>query len=448
MVKGFINKVYGNIVVLKNLRGQRRVPYLPQEKLHALRDARLKKIVKYAANTVPYYRNLFQRGKIDPREIKTVDDLDCFPLIDKEMVRKNPDLFVSTSRKSRNSIPFITSGSTGEPLTVYHDQCSLLANIAFGEREREVIKNCRRAYGYKEIYIIYPESTFKNVMDFYRQNTFIPMRPERLMLSVLEPMEHIIEVINRFCPDIIISYGSYLETLFRTLDLQGIRMNLPRMLIYSADSMTEEGRDFIEEKFNIPIYSGYDAVEAFKIGFFCEKRRGFHIHEDLCYVKIINEVGEKVANGEKGEVVISNLVNRGTVLLNYRLGDIASISNMRCSCGRTQPLLSELEGRIEDIIFLRSGECIHPRAVWSIFKGRNEVLQYQLIQHESERFELKLVTRDREIYQGVINGILSDLRHLLGESAIIESGYYQELDRQKGGKFRPVISLCKPKGFR
>ena len=45
-------------------------------------------------------------------------------------------------------------------------------------------------------------------------------------------------------------------------------------------------------------------------------------------------------------MVISNLVNRGAVLLNYRLGDVASLSTGKCSCGRILLMLSELEGRV------------------------------------------------------------------------------------------------------
>ncbi|HLE26348.1 MAG TPA: hypothetical protein VI935_11990, partial [Thermodesulfobacteriota bacterium] len=60
MIRKFLNKLYGNAVVFANLRGQSRVPYLPEEKLGELRDARLKEIVKYAAETVPYYRSLFK----------------------------------------------------------------------------------------------------------------------------------------------------------------------------------------------------------------------------------------------------------------------------------------------------------------------------------------------------------------------------------------------------
>ncbi len=394
-------------MIFANLRGQRRVPYIPEEELQALRDAGFREIVRYAAKTVPYYFSLFKEMGIDPREIKTVEDLDRLPLLDKETVRKNPDLFVSTSWKGRKSIPFITSGTTGMPLKVYHDTYSLLTNIAFGEREREVITNMYGTnFWYRQLSIGYRGNTTSKVRDFYRKMTFIPVHRERFVLSIVEPFERIVKTVNHVRPDVIGSYSSYLETFFRILDSRGIEMHLPRILIYGADSMTIEGRNLIEKKFGIPVLSVYNAVEAFKIGFFCEERKGFHLHEDLCHVKIVDADGQRVVNGKKGEVIISNCVNRGTVLLSYRLGDIASISSQKCSCGRTLSLLTELEGRVEDIIALPNRELLHPRAVWKVFKGKDEVVQYQLIQHEPDRFELRLVTINRETYKSIIEGVL------------------------------------------
>ena len=66
--------------------------------------------------------------------------------------------------------------------------------------------------------------------------------------------------------------------------------------------------------------SRYGAVECFRIGYTCEHDEGFHIHESLCDLKIVGPDGTRLADGEPGEVVISNLVNRATVLLNYNLG--------------------------------------------------------------------------------------------------------------------------------
>ncbi len=130
MMRKLRDVVSGDAVVLASLRGQRRVPYLPAETLCELRDARIRETVTYAAGTVPYYRDLFAREGIDPREIVTAADLERLPLTPKEHVRSDPDRFVSDSRLGRESIPFHTSGTTGMPIRFHHDRRSLLENIA------------------------------------------------------------------------------------------------------------------------------------------------------------------------------------------------------------------------------------------------------------------------------------------------------------------------------
>jgi phenylacetate-CoA ligase len=445
MIIDFLKKIYGNTVVLRNLYQQRHIPYLPEDKLFELRERRLRRIVNYAARTVPYYQEIFKSLKIAPRDIRTVEDLEYLPLIDKETIRKDPSRFVSSARKGKRPIVFSTSGSTGMPIKIYHDPYSLLANIAFGERERAVIsKLCGRSFGYRTVAILYEGNTTTKVQKLYRQWTFIPIRPEEFTFSVSDPFEDIVKRIDHLCPDVLLGYGSYLETFFRKLALRNISMRLPKGLVYLAEGMTAEGKSFIEEEFGIPVFSQYNAVEAFKIGFTCEERNGFHLHEDLCHVKVVDTHGKKLTGGEKGEIVISNLVNYGTVLLNYRLGDVGSLTKQRCPCGRTLPLLSELEGRVEDTLFLPDGRFVHPRAVWGVIKKSEGVLKYQLVQHEPKRFELRLVTIDKDTYPTVVNKILDGLRNLLGNSATIEPQYVDEIKPQGGGKFRPVLSLCKP----
>jgi len=446
MIRNLFDKVYGNIVVLGNLSGQRRIPYASTEELCKLRNTRLQNIVNYAAKTVPYYQDLFKTIKIHPSEIRSVEDLEGLPLVEKEMLRKDPAYFISRSRKGMNAIPFLTSGSTGMPTKIYHDRYSLLANIASGEREREVIsKFCGRSFGYTIAFLFPPESTTKKVQELYRRWTFIPIRPGQFELSLLSPVEEVIESINRVRPDALIGYASYLETLFRTLSSRRISIHSPKVVVSLAEAMTPEGKTLIEEEFGIPVISQYNAMEAFKIGFTCEKRKGFHLHEDLCHVQIVGANGKKMTDGEKGEIVISNLVNHGTVLLNYRLGDVGALSREKCPCGRTLPLLSELGGRTEDILLLPNGRFIHPRAIWGAIKHAEGVLRYQFIQHEPKRFELRLVTVDKDTYLRIVDTILDGLKNILGTSVMIESQYVAEIKPQEGGKFRPVLSLCKPR---
>jgi phenylacetate-CoA ligase len=316
--------------------------------------------------------------------------------------------------------------------------------MAFGERERSVItKVCGKSLGYTTASILYSGSTMGKVLDLYRQWTYIPVRPTMNFFSVLQPFEEIVKGLNQLRPDVLFGYGSYLETFFRMLALKNISFHPPKVLLYVAEGMTGEGRQLIEDRFGVTILSQFNATESFKIGFTCEAQKGFHLHEDLCHVRIIDEKGNNAAAGEKGELVISNLVNHGTVLLNYRLGDIGSMSDKTCACGRLLPILSELDGRAEDMLYLSGGRFIHARAVWGIIKKTDGVCKYQLIQHELDRFELRLVTADATAFSPIAGEILARLRILLGESVRIECGYHEDLIPRGREKFRAVISLCK-----
>ncbi len=188
--------------------------------------------------------------------------------------------------------------------------------------------------------------------------------------------------------------------------------------------------------------SRYSAAEAFKIGFYCERRTGFHLHEDLCHVRVVGADGATAAAGEVGRIVISNLVNRATVLLNYPIGDLGSMAAEPCPCGRSFRVLSELEGRVEDILPLPDGRFVHPRAVWQVFQGDPDVLQYQLIQHEPDRFELRLATVDVAAYERAEARARPLLEDLLGADARIEARRVGESEHRGDRKFRAVASFC------
>ena len=77
----------------------------------------------------------------------TARDLDRLPLLDKATVAQAPERFRSEVVNDTDALPFVTSGSTGTPLTIHHDRESLLANIAYGERERESVGAALRKTG-------------------------------------------------------------------------------------------------------------------------------------------------------------------------------------------------------------------------------------------------------------------------------------------------------------
>ncbi len=438
------NRIYGSALVAAHLPGQRRVPYWPRERIEALRDRRIREIVGYAARTVPYYRDLFARERIDPRDVRGAADLDHLPLVDRNLVRTRPELFRAESAASREALAFLTSGSSGTPIQIHHDRRSLLLNLAFGERERDpVIRGAGGNFRPKELYVGYETSTFKKVIAFCEASTLMPVRPRRRFVSLLEPVEEVAAIANHERPDVLVGYGGWIDLFFKTVNARGIALHPPRMVMYMGEALPHGARELIEGRFGIPVLSRYNAVESFKIGFLCEQRSGFHVHEDLCHVRIAAADGAPVPAGTAGEVVISNLINRGSVLLNYPIGDLASMTPERCGCGRTFRLLSELEGRVEDVLPLDGGRFVHPRAVWEVLKIASGVLQYRLIQHDPERFTLELVTIDEAAYRAALDAARPALARLLGEGARIEASRKDAIERAPGGKLRAVESKCR-----
>jgi phenylacetate-CoA ligase len=435
-------RIRGTLDILRHLPGQRRAHYRSRRRLDGARDRSVCEVVRHAVEHVPFYRALVSAQRLDPDAIRTADDLEKLPLLDRELVQSLEREFRSEATSGTTAIAFRTTGSTAAPQTVYHDRRSLLANIAYSERERAVeTRLLGRRYRYSVLDIRAPRGTAPTVQRFYGEASFRPFRPRRRLISTYTPPEQMLAAVNELRPEVIRSYAAYLELLFKTAAVSGSLEHRPGVVLYSGDVMSTAGRELIEEEFGIPVASLYNAVEAFKIAFTCEARAGFHIHEDLCHVRVVGPGGEGVAPGEHGEVVISNLVNRGTVLLNYRLGDFGRLVEERCECGRTSRRLVDLQGRIDELLDLGDGAYVYPTQLWDAFRGRPQILRYQLVQHAERRFELKVViSADALESERILEEAAAELRSTL-RGAGLEVTRHEELATGPGGKFRPIVPL-------
>jgi len=416
-----------------------RTPFLAPEKIHALRDARLRALVRHAAEHVPHYRELFRDAGIDPREIATADDLAALPLLEKETVQRAPDRFRSTGPEGVRAVPFPTTGSSGTPLVVFHEPAALLRYLSTGVRQDHVLRRLLGVRGGRTLMLAHPSSTGPRARAFYRRATLLPGRPARKgRLSPEAPVAELVETVNARRPDVLAGWGNTIESLFRLAAAGDVRLHRPRLVRYHAEGMSEGGRRLVEEGFGIPVLSSYVAVETFRIGFSCERRTGHHLHEDCCHVRVVRPDGSDAPRGEPGEVVVSNLLNRGTVLLNYRLGDVAALLPEACPCGRSFRLLGAVQGRVSEILELEDGTRVHP---WSVANAvqHEGLLRFQLVQEERTRFRLDVVTIDDAAHDRLV-AALPELERILG-GARVDVVRRAALDESPGRKHRRVVAL-------
>lgn len=435
-----LDRVAGTLTVLREWRGGMRTPLRPADEVARARDERVRAMVEEASASVPHYREQFRELGIDPREIRTADDLARLPLLDRATVAAEPARLRSAAVAGEDVSIVHTSGVTGEPLPIAHDRASLLRNIVWSRRESRPVSSFGvPAFGGSVVAVLEPEATARQVDRANRGLAWRPGRPKKTVVSTDDPLDVAVAAIEEAKPDLVVGFGSYLELLFRTVAAQGGLAHLPKVIRYGADAMTGYGRGEIERALGIPVLAGYGAAESLRLGYVCEQRSGFHLHDDILHVVVVDESGAAVPDGATGELVISNLVNRGTVLLNYRLGDLGRIERDACPCGRASPRIVEIVGRTADVVRLPGGRRLTPDEVARCAEVA-EVVRFQLVERAAGRFELRLRTVDAEPADSVREAVASRVRGLL-DGAEVEVVIDQGLAAGTGGKFRPVVPL-------
>ena len=402
----------------------------------------------YAHRYVPYYRETMRRLGLGPDDIRSAADLGRLPLLEREQLQRDPLYFVSQAEPLERYMKLQTGGSSGAPVTVMRNPVRS-GEVGHHERGHAVARKLiGKRWGARMMEIASPLSPAATLRRAFRKQ-IIPISflgTKRLELSLLDPPAEALAAMNEFRPDLILSYGSYLEALFQHAHRSGTDFHRPSVVVYHSDSLPEPTRRMIQREIGIEVLTFYSAVEAPEIGFECEQHRGFHLNCDLHPVRILAEDGKELPDGESGEVVVSNLVNRGTVLLNYRLGDVASKLPGGCPCGRSLPMLSFLEGRVGDWVLAANGERIHPQAVRVQFTQEAEVWRYQVVQRSPSHFSIALVTAP-DCDRGALEARLAaKFAASFGGETTIEVSFVDEIPRTARGKVRTVIALADSHG--
>ena len=439
-----IKRLAWNAYLARQMIGQRRLPFLPAGRLERLQAQRIRTMVEHAYRTVPFYREAMDRLRLRPEDVRTVDHLRRLPIVEKQQLQEEPERFRSSAVSPSNCLRLRTGGSTGIACTVDIDTAALFQNAAHGERERALITDLLgHSYGYRETVIGSPTTTDRVVQEYCQSRGWFPsrLRMERQYLSLVEPPAQNLERLNEFQPILLRSYGSYLDELFSFLERTGAELRAPKVITYSSDALSPSMRRMIEEDYAVPVFAFYEAVEAFKIGFQCGRSAGVHQNVDLYPVRIVDEQDQPVPDGVSGEVIVSNLVNRATVLLNYRLGDLATRHASPCTCGRTLPLLSLPEGRSDEYLTLPGGRRIHPQAIRTVVLDEDAVWQFQAVQETVEEIRLAIVPDPRANGVDLEQRLQLRLTSVLGPDVRIRILLADSIPRREGAsKFRVVVS--------
>jgi phenylacetate-CoA ligase len=173
-----------------------------------------------------------------------------------------------------------------------------------------------------------------------------------------------VRIISKVNPDAIISMPTFLYHLLQEAAAEKAQWTNLSSLVLGGEKVPEGMRRKLRELCEqvgakkINIMSTYGFTEAKLAWSECpvpagEESSGFHIYPDMGFVEIVDPVtGDRVPDGQPGEIVFTQLDARGTIVLRYRTGDLIEkgITHEPCPhCRRSCPRLMGRISRVCDI---------------------------------------------------------------------------------------------------
>ncbi|MSN25546.1 MAG: AMP-binding protein [Geobacter sp.] len=340
---------------------------LPRLALEALQLKRLQNVLERVYANVPFYKSSFAKKGVKPSDVKCLDDLQRLPFTTKQDMRDSYpyDLFAAPMEEIVRI--HASSGTTGKPTVVgyTHKDIStwtdLMARsfVAAGAHKGDIIHN---AYGY----------------GLFTGGLGAHYGAERLGASVIPisggNTKRQIMIMQDFGSTVLTCTPSYSLFMAEEAKAEGVDFkNLKlRVGIFGAEPWSETMRDEIENKLNLSAIDIYGLSEIMGPGVAIEcmeAKKGLHIWEDHFIPEIINpETGERLPEGERGELVITTITKQGIPLIRYRTRDITSLTYEPCICGRTHARIARMSGRSDDMLIIR-GVNVFPSQIEAVLVG-------------------------------------------------------------------------------
>ncbi|MGH3116674.1 MAG: phenylacetate--CoA ligase family protein [Gaiellales bacterium] len=284
---------------------------MPRERLEQDQERRLDEVLDVAWAT-PLYRRLWSAQGIDRRDIRGLADLQLLPVIDKTTIladaEEHPPLGSLSTRTDRPRGPIVlqtTSGTTGAPQPVIWGAWGReVQNALAGRIYRWVGMTgddvAMSVYGHG---LLNGGHFIREAVVRYTDTLLLPVGTGKETRS-----ERQVDLMARFGVTVLLGFTDYLRRLGDLAIEMGHQpgVDIPVRLI--VGQLLDPQREPLESLWGgAKAYNWYGVADTGGIASEGPERDGLHVFEDANVLEVLDEAGEPVSPGGKGEIVVTSL---------------------------------------------------------------------------------------------------------------------------------------------
>jgi phenylacetate-CoA ligase len=419
--------------------------------LEQLQVERLQATLNRVYRNVSFYRNLYDKKGVEITNIKSLDNLGDLPFTTKEDLRVSYP-YEAFAVPLRDIVRIhSTSGTTGNPIVVGYTKNDL--NIWASLVARVLTAAGLTGHDLVQIAFNYSQSTGGLGFHYGAEQigaSVIPASGEEVLKQI--------QIMKDYRSSALVSTPGYALHIISVLEDHGMNpqeLNLS-VGLFGSEPWSEKLRTEIESKLKIKAFDNYGLSEIIGPGvaFECDNRNGLHVNEDHFIVEVIDpETLEILPVGEEGELVFTTITKQGFPLIRYRTGDISSILEGPCDCGRTTRRIKRISGRTDDMMIV-DGNNLFPAQIEAIlFEIEGVEPHFQIILTRNEGLdvvELRIeVTPDFIVFDEIRK--VQKFQEIIHQQLIIRLGLHakitliepKSLGRTSGKKVKRVLDQRK-----
>jgi phenylacetate-CoA ligase len=309
-------------------------------------------------------------------DVRSLDDLRSLPFTTKADLRAAYPFGLLTVPREQLVRVHASSGTGGKPTVVAYTRADLevwtevmaRALTGAGVTEGMVVHN---AYGY---------GLFTGGLGFHQG-------AERIGATVVPVSGGLTgrqaTLLQDFQAQVLCCTPSYALHIAQAVREAGIGDLALEVGLFGAEPWTPAMRAQLERELGLAALNVYGLSEIVGPGVAAECRAGqdgSHVQEDHFLIEVIDPATEQpVAPGEPGELVFTTLTKEALPLIRYRTGDIGTVDDAPCACGRTTVRMGPVLGRRDDMLIIR-GVNLYPSEVEHVLLSQEGVSpHYQIV---------------------------------------------------------------------
>ena len=407
-----------------------------REQLENYRNNKLRRLIAYCYENVPYYRSVMENRQVRPEEIKCAEDLARLPVLTKDVIRSHTNQLLAKNVSDMAVTWARTGGTTGERIQVCRSgECSAWSSMCM-ERglkwggknvDEPMIQLFGGTLGIDKV------SLANQIGRTFRGDLFIPAYEVRADNA----MSYFGKIRRSKCR-FIIGYPSVihrLATLARELD-QDIKF---AVAFPTAELLLPEWEETIRKTFKCSVLPYYGCGEVNSLGFSAPGTSGYLIPEEHALIEVMQGDGITQLYGE-GKFLVTDLDNYAMPIIRYANGDAGKI----CGPNGQFPFsrIERLDGRCNSLLITDKGDLISGVIGVSVFRFTSSVKSYRIIQEEPLQISIKIVPKADDVSADDKRLILGLFKKYLGNKMSISIEKVPDLPAPPSGKSVFVVNHC------